>query len=209
MSGCVGPYRLRDSLRGGRTSSSHWRRPHLHFPPLSDPQATTILSPAGRHLPYFVFVLGQLGHAFSRTSNRTRQHLHATAHPLPPHRPMPTLSSSPHPPIHPPYSHPHTMLHFSQWLPLRCASLLRRPAVTKPTERCALGSVVQGTSSLRSRVDQQGTQRGQRVADTSPQPHESRIRICARLARAGRWPALELPSADGRSHTKGHAWSSR
>ena len=47
LSGCVGPHRLRDSLRGARTSSSHCRRPHLHFTPLSDPQATTFLSPPG------------------------------------------------------------------------------------------------------------------------------------------------------------------
>ena len=47
LRGCVGPHRLRDSLRGARTSSSHCRRPHLHFPPLSDPQATTFLSPPG------------------------------------------------------------------------------------------------------------------------------------------------------------------
>ena len=47
LSGCVGPHRLRDSLRGARTSSSHCRGLHLHFPPLSDPQATTFLSPPG------------------------------------------------------------------------------------------------------------------------------------------------------------------
>ena len=59
LSGCVGLRRLglelRDSVRGARTSSSHCRGLHLHFPPLSDPQATTILSPAGRHLPYQTF----------------------------------------------------------------------------------------------------------------------------------------------------------
>ena len=35
------------SVRGARTSSSHCRGLHLHFPPLSDPQATTSLSPPG------------------------------------------------------------------------------------------------------------------------------------------------------------------
>ncbi len=86
------------------------------------------------------------------------------------------------------------MLQLSQWLPLRCKFAV---VGVKPIERIALFSVVQSTSSFRSRADQQRTQR-QNVGGAFARG----CQMHGRLWRCGLpmqdMPQTSLPAASGR-----------